>query len=240
MGHPLHATRESPSFSSLYFFATYLGMHRQSAGALYQKLREARGFNYGDYAYAEHFEQDGWGRFPRPNVLRREQEFSIWLRPVKDKNALFALRGALYFTRKQIDEGISSSEIARFRDFLQRYLGLEIQTDTRRLGYAIDDVETNQATPMLDRMRIAWSSLDEAKLKSDVAANISAKNIAIAIVTKDAAAFKKRLLDPRPSPPAYDAPKPKDVTDEDRIIEKLDLGLKDADVRVVSAAHLFE
>jgi hypothetical protein len=37
----------------------------------------------------------------------------------------------------------------------------------------------------------------------------------------------------------YDAPKPKDVLDEDKIIEKLSLGLKDEDVRIVPIAEMF-
>jgi zinc protease len=240
MGHTTELTRASEDFPAVQFFTSYLGLHRQSAGLLYNRLREARGFNYGDYAYAEHFEQDGWSRFARPNIVRRQQYISIWIRPVKDKNALFALKGALYYTRKLKEEGISQPEVVRFRAFLERYLGLEVQTDTRRLGYAMDDAAYGLKTPHLDRLRAAYEALDVAAIKSAAARHIDPKNMAIAIVTKDAAAFKKHLLDGRPTPPTYDAPKPREITDEDRIIEKLDLGVREKDVRVISADHIFE
>src|SRR4029079_6506895 len=81
-----------------------------------------------------------WSRYPRPNVVRRQQLASIWIRPVKPKNGLFALRGALSITRTLLDEGIPKAEIERFGGFLGRYLGLEQMTESRRLGYAMDDL----------------------------------------------------------------------------------------------------
>jgi zinc protease len=240
IGHTTDMTRASEDFPAASFVTNYVGMHRQSAGMLYQKLREERGFNYGDYAYAEHFDQDGWSRFPQPNVVRRQQDVSIWIRPVKAKNAAFALKGALYYWKKLGEEGISDPEIARFRTFLSRYLGLELQTDTRRLGYAMDDAAYGLKVPHVDRLRTAFDKLDAAKLKDVINRRFKDKKIAIAIVTPNAAELKKILVDGKPTPPTYDAPKPKSITDEDRIIEKLDLGLKDDDVKIVPADKLFK
>lgn len=239
IGYSTPMTRAAEDFPAAAFITNYLGMHRQSAGVLYQKLREARGFNYGDYAYAEHFQQDGWSRFPRPNVVRRQQDISIWLRPVKPKNGPFALRGALFYWRKMIEEGVPNPEIVRFRNFLTRYLGLELQTDTRRLGYAMDDAAYGLKTPQVDRMRGALEKLDAAKVKDVINQRFKDKKLAIAIVTPNAAALKKTLLDGKPPPPSYDAPKPKEILDEDKLIEKLDLGLQDSDVRVIAADQLF-
>jgi zinc protease len=63
--------------------------------------------------------------------------------------------------------------------------------------------------------------------------------MAIAIVTNDAAGLKKTLVAGKPTPPAYDAPKPKDVLDEDKIIERLSLGVEEKDVRIVPIAEMF-
>jgi hypothetical protein len=38
----------------------------------------------------------------------------------------------------------------------------------------------------------------------------------IAIVTKDAAGLREAIIRNKPSPIAYNAPKPKEITDEDR------------------------
>lgn len=239
MGHTTEMTRASEDFPAASFVTNYMGMHRQSAGVLYARLREARGFNYGDYAYAEHFEQDGWSRYPHPNVARRQQDISIWIRPVKTKNAPFAMRGALFYWRKMIEEGIPAPEIVRFRTFLSRYLGLELQTDTRRLGYAMDDAAYGLKTPHVDRLRTAFEKLDPASIKDVIKRRFKDQNLAIAIVTPNGAAMKKLLVDGKPTPASYDSPKPKDVTDEDKLIEKLELGLKDEDVRIIAADQLF-
>jgi zinc protease len=241
MGFPTTMTRASDDFPAAYFFTSYVGLHRQSAGILYNRLREARGLNYGDYAYSEYFEQDGWTRFTQPNDARREQMVSMWIRPVKPANGIFALRGALYYWNKAVEDGVSDPEIARFRTFLSRYMSLDQQTESRRLGFALDDRTYRATAPFIERMRTAWNALDARKLAEVVKRDLapSSGDMRIAIIAKDAAALKKALVSGAKSPPAYDAPKPKEITDEDRIIEMFPLGLKDEDVKIVPIAELF-
>lgn len=239
IGFPTELTRASEDFPAVAFFTSFLGLHRQSAGVLYNRLREARGFNYGDYAYPEYFEQEGWGRFPLPNIVRRQQFVSIWLRPIKPENALFALRGALYYYRQKLDSGVPNEEITRFRGFLGRYVGLEQQTASRRLGFAMDDAAYGLAVPHLERMRTAWSGLDANKLKAVIDKRFTKDDLTIVLVAKNGAAVKAAIVKGDKSPPKYDAPKPKEVTDEDRIIEALPFGVKDEDVTVVPIAGLF-
>jgi len=241
MGFPTMMTRTSDDFPAAYFFTSYVGLHRQSAGILYNRLREARGLNYGDYAYSEYFEQEGWTRFTEPNDARREQMVSMWIRPVKPANGLFALRGALYYWKKSVEDGVTDAEIARFRTFLSRYISLDQQTESRRLGFALDDKSYRTTAPFIERMRTAWNALDARGLAEVVRRDLApgAADMRIAIVSKDAAALKKALVSGAKSPPAYDAPKPKEITDEDRIIEALPLGLKDDDVKIVPIADLF-
>ena len=239
IGFPTTMTRASDDFPTAYFFTSYVGLHRQSAGVLYNQLREKRGLNYGDYAYAEHFEQDGWTRFTLPNDARREQLVSIWLRPVKPANGIFALRGALHFWRAYVEGGVPDAEIARFGAFLSRYASLEQQTESRRLGFAIDDATYRLSTPFVERMRAAWAALDSKKLAQVIARDLATRDMTVAIVAKNGAALKKALVGGEKSPPTYDSPKPKAVTDEDTVIEALPLGLKDADVTVVPVAELF-
>lgn len=239
IGFPTMMTRSSDDFPGAYFFTSYVGLHRQSAGVLYNRLREARGLNYGDYAYAEYFEQDGWTRFTLPNDARREQMVSIWIRPVKPANGIFALRGALHYWKKYLEDGVPEPEIARFRTFLSRYVALEQQTESRRLGFALDDKTYRLATPFAERMRASWSTLDAKKLAEIVKRDLSTQDLTIAIVAKDGAALKRALVSGAKSPPTYDSPKPKEITDEDRVIEAEPLGLKDEDVKIVPIADQF-
>ena len=73
-------TRSDDDFYSLAVANSYLGEHRTFNGVLMNHLRGNRGLNYGDYAYIENFIQDGWSTFPLPNMHRRTQHFSIWIR----------------------------------------------------------------------------------------------------------------------------------------------------------------
>ncbi len=239
IGFPYDVTRSDDEYPALFFFASYLGLHRQSAGVLYQELRESRGFNYGDYAYSEFFTQDGWARYPAANVVRRQQMFSIWLRPTKNANGPFALKGALYFYRKLLQDGISGAELERFRGFTSRYFALEQQTESRRLGYAMDDLAYGLKEPWLERMRAAWQSMTASQLKDIVSRKLTASDLTIVIVTNNAAALKKTLVSGTATPPTYDSPKPARVLNADKEISKLSLGLKDEDVTIVPVGTLF-
>src|SRR5713226_1267402 len=106
-----------------------------------QRLREQRGLNYGDYAYIEHFQQQG-GNAATAQLgrARHQQDFTVWLRPVQNENRLFALRAALYELRRSLaDEPFSSAEIEQTNGFLDGYILLFDQTDQRKLGYALDE-----------------------------------------------------------------------------------------------------
>ena len=71
LGFPIDVTRADKDWPALAVVASYLGQHRSSNSHLYQRLREARGLNYGDYAYIEYFPR-GMFRFePNPNLGRQ-------------------------------------------------------------------------------------------------------------------------------------------------------------------------
>ena len=89
LGFPLDITRASDDFYPLLVANIYLGDHRSFNGVLMNELRAKRGLNYGDYSYIENFIQDGGSTFPVPNVPRRQQYFSIWIRPVAPENRAF-------------------------------------------------------------------------------------------------------------------------------------------------------
>ena len=91
-GFPIDVTRAHPDFAALSVARAWLGEHRLSSGRLYQRIREVRGINYGDYAYIEAFPRGMFQFFPDPNVARRRQIFEIWIRPVVPANAHMTLR----------------------------------------------------------------------------------------------------------------------------------------------------
>ena len=83
---PIEVTRSHPDFAALSVARAWLGEHRSSMSHLYQRIRELRGMNYGDYAYIEAFPGGMFQFFPEPNVARRAQLFEVWIRPVVPAN----------------------------------------------------------------------------------------------------------------------------------------------------------
>ena len=138
VGFPIEVTRSDDDFYALLVANSYLGEHRTFNGLLMNKMRGARGLNYGDYTYIENFIQDRGSRFPVPNVPRRQQYFSIWIRPVPHYNAHFALRQALRELELLVEHGISQEDFEATREFLLSYSKLYTQTANRRLGYLMD------------------------------------------------------------------------------------------------------
>jgi zinc protease len=140
-GMPWPLSHMDPDWPALSIARSAFGEHRQRNGRLLQRLREQRGLNYGDYAYIEHFEQQGGDAATAQSFrARHQQDFTIWLRPVQNENRLFALRAALYEVERSLEvEPFSNEEVEQTKGFLDGYILLFDQTDARKLGYALDD-----------------------------------------------------------------------------------------------------
>jgi len=62
----------------------------------------------------------------------------------------------------------------------------------------------------------------------------------IAIVTKDAAGLRDAILSDKLSPITYNAPKPEEITDEDKIIEAYKISVKPRRRDYCSVDRIFE
>src|SRR6266404_835627 len=138
LGFPINATRADKDWPALAVVASYFGQHRSSNSYLYQRLREARGLNYGDYAYVEYFPRGMFQFQPDPNLGRQQQIFQIWIRPVEAENGVFALRAALFEFDKLVRDGISQEAFETTREFMTKFANVLTQTQSARLGYALD------------------------------------------------------------------------------------------------------
>lgn len=217
MGYPYALRRGDPDFFAVALALSYLGEHRQLHGVLFRELRERRGLNYGNYAYPEHFAQEGWSTLPRTQVARRQQDFSLWLRPVEPQNAVFASRAAIHYLRRLVAEGIPTDSFEQVRGFLQGYTRLWEQTDSRRLGYAIDNLF--YGTPNhLERYRDTLKSLTREQVDAAVKRHLDPAGLAWVYVTKDAQGLKAKLASGAPSPIDYPTPKDPSVLLEDKAI----------------------
>jgi zinc protease len=239
LGMPIAVTRAHPDFAALTLAAAYLGQHRTFAGRLMQKMRGDRGLNYGDYAYAEHFVQDADTRFPLPNIARRQQYFSVWLRPVRPEHAHFALRMALRELEQFVEQGMSEADFERIQRFVGHYFALFAQTEQQRLGYALDDLFYARQGPHLDELRERFRSLTRADVAAAVKRHVVLSRVQIAMVAPSASTLAEALVSGAPSPIAYNVEKAAEVLAEDKLIAVHPLGLGREQVNVVPLGSVF-
>lgn len=240
-------SRTHPDYAAMKFAETWFGEHRNLIGHLFNSMRETRGLNYGDYAYVEHFVQDGWSTLEELNIPRRSQYFSMWIRPVQHKNRLFALRMASWelarFAKDGIpDDGASGpegSEFSRVRSFVMGYWKSKEQDPMRRLGYALDEKLTGMPFDC-EGLRERVQKLTRKEVNDAIARHIHSNNVFAVVVTEDAAALKDAIVKKSPSPITYDAKQPQKLLDEDKAIVDFDLGLDADDIVVVPPTALFE
>jgi len=251
IGIPWSLTRQSPDFAAWLVARSAFGEHRQMNGRLMQRLREMRGLNYGDYAYIEHFEQEGGDAVTaQTGRARRQGEFTIWLRPVQNENALFATRAALYELGRTVgEEPFSDEEVTRTKAFLDGYVLLYAQTDARKLGFAMDDHAIGNTRSYIEGLRADLAKVTTADVNrvwSKMRALLP--QLEIVMVGPHAAELKKAIVANAPSPMHYqkDAQgnvpkKPDALLAADKVIEKLPLGVTgDGDVEIVPVAKMFE
>lgn len=153
-GFRLPVTRSDDDFAALMIANSWLGEHRKSYSRLYQKIREQRSMNYGDYSYIEWYNNGGSSMLPRPGFPRSSNYFSLWLRPVQTAKGLkgqypeldsiaighahFALRMAVRELNLLTKNGMSQQDFELTRDFLRSYMKLYAQTAEQQLGYLLD------------------------------------------------------------------------------------------------------
>jgi zinc protease len=221
-GHPIAVTRNHPDFAALWLARAWLGEHRASVGHLYERIREVRGMNYGDYAYIEAFPRGMYQFFADPNLGRRAQLFEIWIRPVVPENAHMALRIAVHELRKLIDNGLTAEQFDSTKNYLMKNVFLITSTQDRQLGYALDSQWYGMGE-FTSTMRDRLSKLTLADVNAAIKRHLSGRDLSVVIIAKDAKDLKERLASDAVSTIKYDAPKPADLMEEDKVIGALKL-----------------
>jgi zinc protease len=238
LGFPIEVTRRHQDFVALWLVRSYLGEHRSEVALLYQRLREVRGLNYGDYAYIEYFPRGMFQFKPDPNLARTQQIFQLWIRPVPAENAPFACRAALFYVKKLIDEGMSEQAFEMSRKFLHQFVATYVATQDARLGYAIDGSFYDRGD-FVQQVRDGLAQLTRDDVNRVIRTHLRTDRVQFVIVTEDPKAFTKAALG-EVSPITYQSPPSQDVLDEDKLIERFPLGVQDTDVRVVPVAEVFQ
>jgi zinc protease len=239
-GVPLEIRRGHPDWVALWLARSWLGEHRNSSARLYDRIRETRGMNYGNYAYIEYFPNGMFMMQPQPNYARANDLFQVWLRPLRDNNdALFATRVALHELEQLVSKGMAADDFERSRAFLRKFVSNLTATQAAQLGYAIDSayfgIDGFQAYVQRE-----LDALTPARVNAALKKHVDLKGVRFVFVTADADDLARRLAGSLPSPVKYNTEKPAELLAEDKRIQALPLGLSKDRVRIVDDKTVFE
>ena len=237
-GLPIAITRSHRDFAALNVARAWLGEHRMSSGQLYQRIREVRGMNYGNYAYIEAFPRGMFQFFPDPNIVRRSQLFEIWIRPVVPENAHMALRIATAELDNLIANGLTEQQFADTRDYLMKNVYVMTATQGQQLGYALDS-KWYGIPEFTSYMREQLSKLTRDDVNAAIKRHLSATDLNVVIITKDAEGLRSALVSDAFSPIKYDAEKPAALLEEDKVIGARKLNIKPENVRITPVEEVF-
>lgn len=237
-GFPIEVTRSHEDFAALWLVRSYFGEHRSSNSHLYQRIREIRGMNYGDYAYIEYFPRGMFQFHPDPNLGRQQQIFQVWIRPVVPKHGHFAVRVAMYELNRLINEGMSQEDFETTRNYLLKFVNILTKNQDRQLGYAMDSryYGIGEFTKYISE-RLKKLTLED--VNRVIKKYLQDENIKFAFITKDAEDLRQRLINNTSSPITYDAKKPAELLEEDKIIQDYQLNFKAEKVKIRPVEEVF-
>ena len=258
-GAPLNLTRANDEFAALMIANSWIGEHRKSYSRLYQKIRQTRSMNYGDYSYIEWYDNGGGNQLPPAGVPRQSNYYSIWIRPVqiakqlktqyeeladiKIGHAHFALRMAIREFDLLIKNGMSREEFEDTRTFLLSYTKLYAQTPAAQLGWLMDSPFYGRQNYLkeLDQLlkEVTLEDVNRAIRK-----HWQTENMYVTIVTdvSEAEPLAKSLKENLESPMSYSnlvkSGLPEDVLAEDDEVAKYQLNVKS--VKIVKSEDTFK
>jgi zinc protease len=236
-GFPLPITRKDADFYPLMVVNSFLGEHRTFNGLLMTQLRGIRGLNYGDYSYIEYWDSPPFTTHPPPNVPRRQQYFSVWVRPVVPADAQFALRAALHEVGQVHAHGLTAAQFELTRNFLLNYSKLWVQDLSSRLGYHMDSRWYGMPY-FLDEIqsRLARLTLDDVNRAASK--YLSTDSFDAVLVATGAGKLADVLKQDRPSPKQYNSQVPAAVLETDKLISTLEV--HPTTIEVVPVTRMFE
>jgi zinc protease len=237
-GHPIRVTRASPDFAALDVARAWLGEHRAASGHLFGRIREQRGMNYGDYAYIEAFPRGMYQFFPDPNIARQQQLFEVWIRPVVPENAHMALRIALHEVEKLVTNGLTPEQFEATRDYLMKNVYVKTSTASQQISYALDS-QWYGIGEYSAHMRAALANLTVDDVNRAIREHLRPRDMKIVMITSDAEGLKQKLVSDAVSTITYEAEKPQDLLDEDKLIGTMRLGIRAEAVRVIPVDDVF-
>ena len=134
--------------------------------------------------------------------------------------------------------GLTRDAFEDTRGYLMKNVYVMTSRQDQQLGYALDSrwYGIGEFTSYM-RERLQKLTLDD--VNAAIKRHLSARDLSIVIVAKDAAGLKQALTADAFSPIKYDGEKPRSLLDEDKIIGALKLDIAPAKVTITPIAEVF-
>ena len=232
-GHPLDLVPGSREHAALAIGLASFGFHRESIGTLYQELRGTRGLNYGDYAYAEFFDQDGWSSDRELGTRRLQPQAYVWLRPLDPAAAPFALRGAVSLFEDLAAQGLSEEQHADIVGYLAQRGPLDLASPARRLSSLVEAEALGLDGPHDP------ASFTRDEVNAALTTHLDPSALQIVVVARDAQGFAHAALEETVDTPVYASTPTPEVAATDAIWATHDLDLANDRITHVRAEGLF-
>jgi zinc protease len=183
-GFPIAVKRGDADYWPLYIANVWMGTHRDSFGQLYQKIREERGYNYGDYSYIEHWNGRTSSLFQVFNQPREQQYFSFWVRPVKHEHAVHLMKAVTYELEQMVRNGLTAVQVMEARNKARvLYLNLG-ETVPRLVGARVDDAFYGLSQRgFLDTYIASIDAVTPEQVNAAIRRNLSPANVKYVVVT---------------------------------------------------------
>jgi zinc protease len=236
-GYPLPITRADPDYYPLMVANSFLGEHRTFHGVLMNSLRGDRGLNYGDYSYIEFWESPPFTTSPNPNVPRRQQYFSVWIRPVVPTDAQFALRTALFEVQRLRDQGMTEEQFNLTRDFLINYSKLWAQSLGDRLGFHMDSKFYGMPY-YIDEIEARLKKMTVNDVNAAIKKYLRTDAYEAVMVTAKAQQLKDTLQKDEASPKQYNSQVEASILEDDKKIQGLKV--QPTKIDIVPVAQVFQ
>jgi zinc protease len=149
-----------------------------------------------------------------------------------------ALKIALHEVRQLVDRGLSAEDFETTREYLSKNVFVMTATQDQQLGYALDS-QWYGIPEFTAYMRERLAKLTLADVNAAIRKHLSGQDLQIVAITRDAQGLAAALSGDAPSTIKYDAPKPQELLDEDRVIGAVRLGLSQEAVRITPVDEVF-
>src|SRR5262249_44873136 len=145
--------------------------------------------------------------------------------------AVFALRAVLWELDRLVEHGMTQEAFEATRSYLLNYSKLWVQTQSRRLGNALDGAFYGRHD-LVRELAERLPKLTVKAVNTAVRKHLKSDGIKVAIVAQDAAALRDMLVSGKPTPITYDTKgTPDDILAEDKTIAAF--SLNDLSVRII-------